>query len=367
MNARSRIIRRRGERGVTLVIVTLGIVSIVFAAGLCIDFSRLYMAQIELQDAADAAALAAAAQLNSTSGGIKVAVSEATKALNKYDVNTSISIPSSSITFATNLNGTYVNQATAEGSAASIRFATVTIPPKPVPIGLLSSLLGGTRSLTARAIAGMSVALTMNKFYSAFIFIEPNTSPLVLGQTYTLTPKIWSSNSPTSYRVLQATGGDLVLSGSIHAYGYANSNYVVQQLSQNDCCRISRIGVNTRFADYSWHPGSNATDEPPDTIISGGISYSTYRTMQGNNVIERADGVRNRRVITLPIAKSSAYNTTTRNVTANRLGAFFIKNKMTADCNLIVEYIGSHLVVPIGEYRAGSIQLNELSIAVLYR
>jgi hypothetical protein len=54
-------------------------------------------------------------------------------------------------------------------------------------------------------------------------------------------------------------------------------------------------------------------------------------------------------------------------VTANKLAAFFIRNKMTADCNLIVEYIGSHLVVPVGEYRPGDIQLNELSIPVLYR
>ncbi len=364
---RSRASARRGERGVTLVLTTLGILGVVFAAGLCIDFSRLYSAQTELQDAADAAAIAGASELNSTSGGINLAVTEATKTLNKYDVHTPVTIPASAVTFSQNLNGTYMSQAAAAAAPTSIRFIKVQIPPKAVSISLLTSLVGTSQSISASAIGGMSVSLTMNKFYTASIYIEPSSVPFVLGQTYTLVPKIWSSNAATSYRVLQGAGGDLILSGTIHAYGYANSNYVVAQLSQTDDCRITRIGVNTRFADYTWHAGSNATDQPPDTIISDGISYSTYRTMQGNNVVERADGIRNRRIITLPIAKSSAYNTTTRNVTANKLSAFFIRNKMTADCNLIVEYIGSHLVVPVGEYRPGDIQLNELSIPVLYR
>src|SRR5262245_10144167 len=94
-----RIMKRNSERGNILVLASLGMIAVSLVAGLCIDFTHLYMAQIELQSAADAAAIAGASQLNTTSGGIKTAVDEATKVLNKYDINTSVTIPSSSVTF----------------------------------------------------------------------------------------------------------------------------------------------------------------------------------------------------------------------------------------------------------------------------
>src|SRR5262245_6223118 len=175
MNPRSKwkVAGTRVERGSVLAISTLGMLATLLIAGMCIDISHLYMAKIELQDAADAAALAAASQLNSTSGGIKLAVAEATKVLNKYDVKRDVTIPSSAVSFSVNLNGTYMNQAGAEAAAANIRFVKVTIPPKPIGMTLISSVIGSTKNLGASTIAGMSVALTMNKFYTPFIFIEP--------------------------------------------------------------------------------------------------------------------------------------------------------------------------------------------------
>ena len=61
--------------------------------------------------------------------------------------------------------------------------------------------------------------------------------------------------------------------------------------------------------------------------------------------------------MTLPIAlnTSPAYNVSARTVTANRLGAFFIKKKVGTDCKLDVEYIGSPLAVPEGHLHAGSV------------
>ena|GEM_PF-1516901 len=362
-----RIVGRRNERGSVLAIATVGMLAVLLVAGLCIDFNHLYMVQIEMQAAADAAAIAAASQLNTTSGGIKAAVTEATKTLNKYNTNTDVTIPASSVTFAVNLNGSYIDWTSAQVSPANIRFVKVAIPPKPVTMSFLSSVIGSTQYIGATATGGMSVALTMNKYYSAMIIIENDGCGMEPGMTYTLSPKVWNSSSPNSYRVLAGTGGDLILTGTIHAYGYANGTYTVAQLSQSDDARLARIGINTRFDDYSWHPNTNATDEPPDTIVSENINYATYRQMQGYGAVERSYGVENRRIITLPIAATSDYNTYTRNVTANKLGAFFLPNKMGTDGNLIVEYIGTHLVVPMGEYRAGGIQLNELSRAVLYK
>jgi Flp pilus assembly protein TadG len=358
---------RHGERGSILAVTAIGMLTLLLATGLAVDISHLYTAKAELQNVADAAALAAASQLNSTSGGIKLAVAEASKSLNKYDFKNSVTLASADITFATNLNGTYVNQASAEASPASVRFVKVTIPPKPVTMTFGALAINRTQNLSATATAGLSVGLSMNKFYTAYTFIESTSSPLVRGSVYTLVPKAYNDSSPGSYRVLAEPGGDLVLAGTVHAYGYIGSSYTVMQLVSSEMCRYARIGMNTRFGDYTVHPQANATDEPPDTITQENITYAQYRTMQGDGVVQRADGVKNRRIMTLPIALNTTYNTTARTVVANRLAAFFVRRKVGTDCGLEVEYIGAPIAVPDGTYQPGGSQMSELSIPVLYR
>jgi Flp pilus assembly protein TadG len=358
---------RRSERGAVMAITAISMLAILLAAGLAIDISHLYNAKAELQNAADASAMAAATQLNSTSGGIRAAVNEATTVLNNYDFKNGVTIPSTSVTFATNLNGSYVDSATAQSNPASIRFVKVTIPPKPVDMIFASLVIGKTQNLTATATAGMSVGLTMNKFYTAYTFIENAASPLQPSQVYSLNGKAWNDSTPNSYRVLAGPGGDLITTGTIHAYGYAVTGYTVAQISASEMIRYCRIGTNTRFGDYSIHPNANPIDEPPDTITRENITYQQYRDLQGNGVKDRADGVMNRRIMTLPIATSAQYNTSTRVATSNRLAAFFIRRKVGTDGVLEVEYIGERFVVPVGTFQPGSVQSKELSITVLYK
>jgi hypothetical protein len=132
-------------------------------------------------------------------------------------------------------------------------------------------------------------------------------------------------------------------------------------------CRYAKIGMNTRFADYTVHASANAVDQPPDTITQENITYQQYRDMQGNQVKQHAGGMLNRRIITSPIANNSTYNTSNRTVTSNRLGGFFIKKKVGTDCNLVLEYIGAPIAVPDGTFTPGSPQMTELSIPVLYK
>ncbi len=373
-------VNREGERGATMVMSAIAMLAMILAAGLAVDISHFYTAKAELQTAADAAALAGASQLNSTTGGIKNAVTEATKALNKYDFKQSVTITAASVTFSKNLNGPYMTSAAAQAAPSGIRFVQVVLPPAPVGVTFSQVAIGNSANMTAKAIAGLSVGLTMNKFYTAFTFVEATATPLVRGNTYTLAPKGWNDSSPNSYRVLTLEGGgapsQLVLAGPIHAYGYSQGGYTVAQLNATSpagnltapsMCRSAQIGVNTRFADYTVHPSVNAKDEPPDFITQENITYKQYTDMQGNGTAQRADGAKNRRVITLPIVQQPKYNTSTRDVTADRLGAFFIKSKITSSCNLVVEYIGEAMSVPVGTYTPGSPQSHELSIPVLYR
>lgn len=358
---------RKSERGSVLAMSAVSMLALLLATGLAVDISHFYTAKAELQNAADAAALAGASQLNSTSGGVKRAVTEATKALNKYDFKNNVGITSANVTFSNNLNGTYVDSASAQSNPTSIRFVKISIPPKPVGVAFSAVALGATKDISASATAGMSVGLTMNKFYTAFSFIESNAAPIVKGTVVTLGAKAGTDSAPTSYRVLAGPEGDLILTGPIHAYGYIGSSYNVANLSQAEMCRYAKIGVNTRFNDYTAHAGSNSTDQPPDTIIQENITYAQYTDMQGNNVEQVSGGMLNRRIITVPIANNSTYNTTNRTVTSNRLAAFFIKKKVGTDCNLVLEYIGSPIAVPVGTYSPGSSQMSELTIPVIYK
>src|SRR3979409_204585 len=128
MNRLARTNDRKGERGSVLAMSAISMLSLILAAGLAVDVSHFYTAKVELQNAADAAALAAASQLNSTSGGRKCAITAATKSLNKYDFKTNVTITSADITFATNLNGSYMSSAAAIAAPTNIRFVKVSIP-----------------------------------------------------------------------------------------------------------------------------------------------------------------------------------------------------------------------------------------------
>lgn len=359
---------RRGERGSVTIITTIGMLAMLLATGLAVDISHLYTAKAELQNAADASALAAVTQLNSTRGGIRAAVTEATKALNKYDFKKGVTIPASAITFAANLNDTYMTQAAAETSPATIRFVKVVIPPQPVGVSFAALVISPTQNLQATAVAGMSVGLTMNKFNAALAFIEPDATPLLKGQTYTLSAKSWNTNAANSYRVLEGPASDLILTGYVHTYDYPEGSYRAQQIVDTEACRKTRIGFNARFGDYTPHPGGNVTNAPPDSITRETVTYAQYRTLQGDGTVDRTDGVENRRIITLPIVKSSDYVATTRNMVSDRLGAFFIRRKVaTPDCTIQVEYIGERLVMPVGEFTPGSVQIGEMAIPVLYK
>jgi Flp pilus assembly protein TadG len=375
MNTRSNRKNRKSERGSVLAMSAISMLALLLATGLAVDVSHFYTAKVELQNAADAAALAAASQLNSTSGGVKCAINEATKALNKYDFKTNVTINSADITFATNLNGTYIDGPSAIAAPTNIRFVKVSIPPKPVGVTFAAIALGPTQTIPASATAGLSIGLSMNKFYTAYTFIESPAAPIVKGTPLTLNAKAYNDPAPTSYRVLAGPDGDLLLTGPMHAYGYIGSSYNIAQLSAAEMCRYAKIGTNTRFGDYSptnVHPSVNPVDEPPDLITQENITYQQYTDMQGNGVVQDGRGVKNRRVMTVPIALNTTYNVGARTVVSNRLAAFFIRKKMAtvpnaANCNLDVEYIGAPLAVPEGTYSPGSTQMSELAIPVLYR
>lgn len=158
---------RRAERGSILATSALGMLSLLLAVGLGVDISHLYLAKNELQNAADASALAGASGLDFSPYGITRATDRAVAEMNKYEFdNDQVTFPRANIRFAANLadfdSGTGMSeiQASSAANAPTIRFVKVTTPQSPVSIAFVSMVVGNSLDLSANAVAGVSVPLT---------------------------------------------------------------------------------------------------------------------------------------------------------------------------------------------------------------
>src|SRR5688572_2219350 len=121
---------KKGERGSVLAAAALGMLSFIMAVGMGVDISHLYVAKNELQNAADAAALAGASGLNYDDTGIAHATARATEAMNSYQFsNTNVVFTATNVRFGRNLsdfdNGTDMNQAQAVLVAPDVKFVKV--------------------------------------------------------------------------------------------------------------------------------------------------------------------------------------------------------------------------------------------------
>ena len=164
----TRASRRKGERGNVLAYTVLSALFLFLAVGLGVDLSHFYLAKTEMQNAADAAALAGASALTLPNPDrITTAVDRAVEILNsnKYNFNNrafdvdraSLCTPGQAcVMFAKNLDGTYVTEDVAHGDPVDVRFIRVTTPSKPVTVIFALPILGSSLSLDAKAVSGLS-------------------------------------------------------------------------------------------------------------------------------------------------------------------------------------------------------------------
>ncbi len=162
-----RTAHRNKERGAVLAYTVISALFLFFAVGLGVDLGHLYLVKTESQNAADAAALAGASALTLPDDQkIPTAMNRALTVLNqnKYNFNNrnfedvmSLDEQRALIEFSINLDGDYVDEATAHANPQDIRFIRVTTPEAPVTVFFAGPLLGSTQDISAKATAGMSV------------------------------------------------------------------------------------------------------------------------------------------------------------------------------------------------------------------
>jgi Flp pilus assembly protein TadG len=359
-------------------------VSLLFAVGLGVDISHFYLAKTELQNAADAAALAGASALNSQEAGIIEAGNRAVKAMNNYEFNKSgINITRANVAYGVNLEGDYVDEATAITAPKNIRFVRVTTPASPVGVSFVSMVLGKQKSMSATATAGLSVPINV---YCNFIPLSvlDYDIPMTPGQVYTIRAGTGSSPSPGDYQILAVAGRGGVdvgfgIGAGVDACAEEGDTYQVDTKPGITAGKV-RTGINARFDDYG---GSqlDPLNEPPDTNVKENISYKDYIEAQKlislnktppSNIYQSPshDGVMGRRIVLIPIVKVSEFDPGRGTVRFNRFGAFFLKTKASSGNggDIQAEYIEDRIVVGKGGYDASGAAGDPLLAApVLYK
>jgi Flp pilus assembly protein TadG len=317
--------------------------AILLAVGLGVDISRFYLTKTELQNAADAAALAAASALDTSPLGITKAVDRAVASMNNYDFNnTDVTFPRANVLFATNLEGTYMDEGSAQAIADDIRFVKVTTPASPVPVSFAVSVLGNSKNLAATATAGLSVPLNRICNFLPVSVIDYGT-PIEPGSTYTFRAGPTGSVSPGNYQILAVAGEGgkdvrVGIAAGVDRCAVPGEEYAIDTKPGVTAGAV-RQGLNTRFDEYQTSQ-VNPDEMPPDTNIKEDITYDEYLNRSPFQA-PRNTGVDGRRIVIIPIVKEGEYDGGRNVVKFNRFGYFFLKNKVGGGSggDLVAEYI----------------------------
>ena len=316
---------RKNERGSVLAYTVLSALFLFLAVGLGADLSHLYLVKDELQNAADAAALAgASALLLPEDERIPTAVQRAVDTLNKNKYNFSNQnfegvldkkSQEDLVEFAVNLNDDPYMSAAAAETTPNIRFVRVRTPTVSVNVFFSIPILGLARNMTATATAGLSKP---NNVFCNFVPIavvegpaggglgwedwngdgkldyktdcDPPPPPAIPPPSPTPTcqpasefcagcrykmiagPGEWHNTSPGNYQALDAGSGAKDLKLAI-AGGSTNCLVVNDDatfISETETGRMTgpvMKGLNTRFDDYKSFGGGG-------TVTIGGVTKS---------------------------------------------------------------------------------------------
>jgi Flp pilus assembly protein TadG len=377
---------RSGERGSILIMTAIFALLLLLMVGLCIDVSRIYIVRAELQNAADAAALAAARELNGGIGGIDDAVQEANAHINTQGLRAKSGVVIATVEFAVTLNGTYMNatDAKAAGTVKNIRFVRVTTQAATTNILFASSALGVSHAESRQAVAGMSVGLSgiCDFFPAAVALADPSPTP---GTLMTLRFTQGSGNSATlvdkDYIILEVpniTGNGQVetalLAAGIPTF-CKNLNDPINMTpssNPNNGPRAAGDGMNTRFNVYANGYGNQLQPAtfPPDSNINESITADQYANKSPLTAPNpNAPGRDERRLLVVPIIAPGTYPAYTSNILA--WGIFFLRSRVptpNGQCNppcgsIPVEYVGQANIAASGDPTCSS----GLTTPVLYK
>ena len=392
---------RNGERGSVIIMTAISMVFLFLLVGLCVDVSRIYMVRAELQNAADAAALTAARELNGGTLGIDRAVARASQVVNTQGFGKA-GVGVSSVDFASTLDGSFMTAADAKApsTVGTIRYVRVTTQAATTNMLFAFKALGTSHTENSQAVAGMSVGInTICDFFPvAVALLDPNPAPnTTMTLNFVQGTGSSASLSNQDYIILEVPdiNGNgapetAVLSAGVtnlcQTVGTAVNFHMTPSANINNGPVQITDGANTRF-DIRANGYGNAlksTLPPPDGTyvykpdlnIREDITYDQYKS--GTAVTAPSTtGAADRRILIVPIVdlSTSPQLFSPPRAPVAKFGAFFMKKRIAdpdSPCSqaghvcgqLEVEWIDESLVAS-GYFTACN--NSTLSVPVLYR
>jgi len=405
--------QRSGERGSIIIMTAVFMLLLFLMVGLCIDVSRIYMVRAELQNAADAAALAGARELNSGTGGIDNAVTQASRVTNTVDF-ARLGIGIAQVRFAKFPDGPYLTAETAKEDANVADIAYVRVETRPANTAILFGIaaLGTSHTETASAVAGMSIGV--NGFCDYFPIAIAKTNPTVAYADKELVTVKFKDNTGTTINLPDKTF--VVLDTPWVTGNGADETRDAMAGVAPRCTRIGDVlnfskspsanamngpkqtedGTNTRF--YIYPPGNQLTysnAKPADNIwgstpqTDAAMTFDQYKN--NDSATRRAPGQTgsfDRRLLLIPIIEpipNGENPTGSPSGKVKEMGYFFLRQAVDGNCprkekgkdvpcplgttasgDILLEYVNKDALVGRGLFDP-TVCSSKLGVAVLYR
>ena len=386
----------RKERGAVLAVTAISMLVLILALGLCADISHFYSVKTELQNAADASALAGASALNNTAAGITLAQTKAVAAMNNYEFNhNSIGFTSPNLYFASNFNSLdsflYTNSTCAAISALTtpanveragenklapnqVAFVGVCMPaPATTPIFFSITAITTPVLLRGRAIAGNSPPLTgICDQLAPMVILDdvnvPNTTEYPPGSVMTLRNQPAAPYSPGNYGLVEICGpGGADVRASLQ--GNCAGCFIVGGIVH------PKTGVTSGPVRQGWNDRFDS-----DMVTSQPINYATYQQQYKDYVATgtppagatiNATGSYGRRVIIVPTVDKNdvlACNGSGCDWHITSFLQFFMQQYVPGGNggDITAEFIGK-INVANGTYGGGGTPVPSLTKTVLYK
>jgi Flp pilus assembly protein TadG len=274
--------RQRGERGFSLMMLSLLMFVMLGMVGLAIDLGRMYIYKTELQTFADASALAAVAQLDGTQTGVQLANAVATAGPigttkpNGYAFDTTV-ISDVAASYSTSFAGTYNSYETANSPGANTyRFIRVTASVS-APLSFLPVLPGipTQMALSASATAGQKPQSTMSR--GGLLPFVPDAHNQADTKNFGLTPG-------AAYTLKWGNGNTTTCPGDagFTPPGSPPSEHGFVDIGEGDSNNNVRLAI-----EYGGYPNATST---PSSVQAG----DTLSSVPGNRGTSIFDALQNR-------------------------------------------------------------------------
>jgi len=255
---------KNGRRGFVLITMTVSAIALIGALGLAVDMGHVFITKNETQVFVDAAALAAALQLNGQDTGIINANGAVTtmKSNNKWNFGAT-AVVTPTVEFATSTPGAAANAACTGGwttnppspptSYNCVRVkASISVPMYFIPVVLTTPAYNMT--VNSQAVAGQIDLTTLGTGLAPYSGVSTNTvGPnfgLTVGTIYTIQWPPAQGSSCSSGPVKNCFGGDPCAGDLIPPTGTQSNAYAVWQNWSNSTSGYWGATSNSLLESY---------------------------------------------------------------------------------------------------------------------